>query len=183
MCSLSELYVRITPAYAGKSIIFVTSSLYWIESPLHMRGKAALQLQTSDLDGNHPCICGEKRLECSQKNFTPESPLHMRGKEPFFRLLVFDVRITPAYAGKSVCVGDSHFAQGNHPCICGEKVYKDVVRAAKLESPLHMRGKDHRKRRIKIGVRITPAYAGKSISITCTIVSSQNHPCICGEKL
>ena len=31
--------------------------------------------------------------------------------------------------------------------------------------------------------RITPAYAGKSITVTCDITAPRDHPRLCGEKL
>ena len=76
----SPAAVRITPARAGKS------SLRW----------AAIQTH-----GDHPRVCGEKKLDTVHLCLTSGSPPRMRGKAPS-RYAVFPQHgITPAYAGKS----------------------------------------------------------------------------------
>ena len=49
-------------------------------------------------------------------------------------------------------------------------------------SPPPMRGKVTGKEVWKNGVRITPAYAGKSDVIAATFGTIQDHPRLCGEK-
>ena len=72
----------ITPAYAGKRL------------------KILCHVKTSQ---DHPRLCGEKFLLALWKIFWTGSPPPMRGKATIrptgFKLM----RITPAYAGKSVC--------------------------------------------------------------------------------
>ena len=45
-----------------------------------------------------------------------------------------------------------------------------------------MRGKEVAKYAVKPGERITPAYAGKSVTLGSLWLSLWDHPCICGEK-
>ena len=71
--------VRITPAYAGKSMKNVTK-----------------RVNVKD----HPRVCGEKVLPVLSVDRTRGSPPRMRGKEAFDFMSLFRVRITPAYAGK-----------------------------------------------------------------------------------
>ena len=46
-----------------------------------------------------------------------------------------------------------------------------------------MRGKDDRYAKNKVTIRITPAYAGKSLLELVAVVSRRDHPRLCGEKL
>ena len=66
----------------------------------------------------------------------------MRGKGLTIAAKPSFVRITPAYAGKSVLQNNQYVVCGDHPRLCGEKVMLKRIRI--------------------ILVRITPAYAGKS---------------------
>ena len=111
----------ITPAYAGKSRVaqFVDCCAW-----------------------DHPRICGEKYRYKPSRVSGKGSPPHMRGKVEVHSCLVLDVRITPAYAGKSQV--------------------KYLANPSVRGSPPHMRGKA-RVMLIPCGqCRITPAYAGKS---------------------
>ena len=70
---------RITPAYAGKSI---------------------LPLLPDRSHQDHPRLCGEKFLSALWKIFWTGSPPPMRGKVSFGVVEDLLDRITPAYAGK-----------------------------------------------------------------------------------
>ena len=65
----------------------------------------------------------------------------MRGKAPPYKIAVANMRITPAYAGKSLTEKRKAAFGKDHPRLCGEKCYS--CRAA---DPVF---------------GITPAYAGK----------------------
>ena len=89
----------------------------------------------------------------------------MRGK--VFRAAPADglKRITPAYAGKSLGVGVLWIHDKDHPRLCGEKLYQDYTTLISMGSPPPMRGKVEKRDSINFGIRITPAYAGKSIVV------------------
>ena len=91
------------------------------------------------------------------------SPPRMRGKAVVVVYLPGPAGITPAYAGKRAKADQGKPHPRDHPRVCGEKVWRDVKRAAKAGSPPRMRGKVycfiHRGWRC----RITPAYAGKRL--------------------
>ena len=72
------------------------------------------------------------------------------------------MRITPAYAGKSLSADRLSVRSGDHPRVCGEKFL--VFRSCAL-----------------LG-RITPAYAGKSLTQHTPITKPWDHPRVCGEK-
>ena len=73
-------FSRITPAYAGKS--------------------RAFRLQFALLQ-DHPRLCGEKGILRRTRKSRIGSPPPMRGKGRLKNLPIPQIRITPAYAGKS----------------------------------------------------------------------------------
>ena len=73
-----------------------------------------------------------------------------------------EIRITPAYAGKSLSMWKEKVKIRDHPRLCGEKALNGALDVINKGSPPPMRGKGrlHLVRRKLF--RITPAYAGKS---------------------
>ena len=90
--------------------------------------------------------------------------------------------ITPAYAGKRICLDVVPDFFEDHPRLCGEKRhFFRRIRTAQ-GSPPPMRGKGFLKRGTISQKRITPAYAGKSSAFICSSPVNQDHPRLCGEK-
>ena len=155
-------FQRITPAYAGKSVLCSTQDV-----------------QRRD----HPRLCGEKDISAQRLYSASGSPPPMRGKaiqtttwtkliritpayagkrkiadfygvsiedhprlcgEKLLRWLVVGInhRITPAYAGKSCSVLDSAFFIRDHPRLCGEKSCASSSTIWNVGSPPPMRGKE-----------------------------------------
>ena len=112
--------IRITPAYAGKR-------------------KNARPFLGAVWD--HPRLCGEKINSSQCDTLLSGSPPPMRGKGPFCGGSLFEVGITPAYAGKSNSIDVTQTNFQDHPRLCGEKsnTFKDV--ASDIGSPPPMRGK------------------------------------------
>ena len=99
-CSARRLGRGITPARAGKS--------KWHYSK-------------SSCAGDHPRVCGEKKLLLSPSRYFKGSPPRVRGKANAETFPIYCPGITPACAGKSVqmCAG-AHITR-DHPRVCGEK--------------------------------------------------------------
>ena len=139
-----DALLGITPAYAGKS-----------------RAPSRASAPRKD----HPRICGEK----SQRNGCPTrsagSPPHMRGKDYRVFRCCHKVGITPAYAGKSRLLSELCCRLWDHPRICGEKTLHGLLAHKTVGSPPHMRGKVLIVFDDLSCVGITPAYAGKSLSL------------------
>ena len=93
-------YERITPAYAGKR-----------------KHEADVQFLFQD----HPRLCGEKKILETQNILTIGSPPPMRGKAKKVYPKDSEIRITPAYAGKSGAIVFGAFKLRDHPRLCGEK--------------------------------------------------------------
>ena len=106
----------------------------------------------------------------------------MRGKDFLSRVLFALIRITPAYAGKSLLKLLHHVGLRDHPRVCGEKAYSLVINGSEWGSPPRMRGKGTKRCSSRRGGRITPAYAGKSKRIAPSSVLFGDHPRVCGEK-
>ncbi len=154
--------LRITPAYAGKSKVLPLSD---------------------HIQKDHPRLCGEKAWQSSKINGIKGSPPPMRGKAECPDRLPDPERITPAYAGKSTIHKRPEIITKDHPRLCGEKCSGSLTLSFTPGSPPPMRGKDLEKRVAFANYGITPAYAGKRVSIYAAELSSQDHPRLCGEKL
>ena len=93
----------ITPAYAGKSSVF-------------------LKFRPPTRD--HPRLCGEKTIHFCTTPPMLGSPPPMRGKVDAPVQRAFFEGITPAYAGKSTCRRLPQDTFRDHPRLCGEKTKK-----------------------------------------------------------
>ena len=133
---------RITPAYAGKSL---SVGVLWIHNE------------------DHPRLCGEKLLSYPHASSSQGSPPPMRGKDSRRFVKRFLLRITPAYAGKRPVVIAERVSFRDHPRLCGEKAASVSPSSTSVGSPPPMRGKVFLIHTIMGEVRITPAYAGKSV--------------------
>ena len=87
----------------------------------------------------------------------------MRGKVKKGVMKRTYLRITPAYAGKRNTVTETGFYYGDHPRLCGEKFRNDQIGSPIQGSPPPMRGKADDISNYYLKLRITPAYAGKSV--------------------
>ena len=106
---------------------------------------------------DHPRLCGEKCHTLSRLFYTRGSPPPMRGKGLLNHVRSVNVRITPAYAGKS---GGTTTPPG---CSVG--------------SPPPMRGKVWICSTGMPRLRITPAYAGKSLRLQQSDQCSYSRRC------
>ena len=139
--SATEHGYGITPAYAGKS-----------------RPDPEPDAGT----GDHPRVCGEKLIPPLLGFGFTGSPPRMRGKVEIHCRCVFDVGITPAYAGKSDGLSSLNQFLKDHPRVCGEKDPNEGEHGKPKGSPPRMRGK----------VQIALDFC----------VSVEDHPRVCGEK-
>ena len=189
------------PPMRGKEVTAETSTTVSRITPAYA-GKSSRHYDQYILKGDHPRLCGEKLMIDLSVSWVRGSPPPMRGKVSSLVFQAAPSRITPAYAGKSwVSFGGSGGAW-DHPRLCGEKSVYIPKSDASAGSPPPMRGKafDHLRRKRHRGspppmrgkvvrhthtqdrFRITPAYAGKSPHISCSVPVYKDHPRLCGEK-
>ena len=99
----SKLHFRITPAPAGKTLLY--------------RGKTRSMK-------DHPRTCGENNHIFCLCFCIPGSPPHLRGKLFSFLFTPFLFRITPAPAGKTKRKRLPKRGKRDHPRTCGENTKK-----------------------------------------------------------
>ena len=97
----------ITPAYAGKRKNFFV---------------------LSQIERDHPRLCGEKSTTKKRNRAAEGSPPPMRGKDEDHRTKAVMSGITPAYAGKRARAPKTHDTKGDHPRLCGEKCGRALLR-------------------------------------------------------
>ena len=151
----------ITPAYAGKSVRSGTVRAGIGDHP-RVCGEKAFGRASPRGRGDHPRVCGEKLADEYPEQAARGSPPRMRGKAGKSCIFCPSTGITPAYAGKSVALGQFRGFVEDHPRVCGEKPVKSVTSA--------------------VGAGITPAYAGKRCVYRGELIQGQDHPRVCGEK-
>ena len=106
----------------------------------------------------------------------------MRGKDLYSVPFRDELRITPAYAGKSHIRSSLNAVSGDHPRVCGEKPLQSSVNCTMEGSPPRMRGKAVCGEVIGFAMGITPACAGKRRRPPDTSPARWDHPRVCGEK-
>ena len=132
--------VRITPAYAGKSV-----HVFWLFPCIE----------------DHPRLRGEKIRAIKLQLPIQGSPPPTRGKVYHSFYSSHQSGITPAYAGKRLPGNSMDFRYLDHPRLRGEKRHLFPFTVNTIGSPPPTRGKVYTFRFLNICVRITPAYAGK----------------------
>ena len=106
----------------------------------------------------------------------------MRGKAKHTHAFQFRHRITPACAGKRLCLTCVLAILWDHPRMCGEKWLARFKPFATRGSPPHVRGKEASRKLRGTLKGITPAYAGKSQCNSSCTAGKWDHPRVCGEK-
>ncbi len=162
--SLSEdkAFIRITPAYAGRS---------------------DLRLRVHSQDEDHPRVRGEKERQIRISSEGLGSPPRTRGEAGAINAIVEKVRITPAYAGRSASLLPPVCGRGDHPRVRGEKFRKIENGGFDQGSPPRTRGEVRSRWRHRRGRRITPAYAGRSLCLVGHAEGEEDHPRVRGEKV
>ena len=158
---LHHLFIRITPAYAGKRQLAACCGFH---------------------HGDHPRVCGEKMCCTAMACRRSGSPPRMRGKVAVGARKKSWLGITPAYAGKSGLEATISACVWDHPRVCGEKALRKTAVSVREGSPPRMRGKAFHALTDGKGRRITPAYAGKSPEpFSACILSTGSPPHVRGK--
>ena len=173
---------RITPAWAGKSY-GTDGKMPWLWDHPRVGGEKPTMLgspqtcrgitpawagKRCDIKNivrkarDHPRVGGEKSC-CGYSGFRAwGSPPRGRGKGGFVIMTTTTLGITPAWAGKRLCLYITIRARGDHPRVGGEKLANYLLEPLDKGSPPRGRGKVHFCFGGPHCVGITPAWAGKS---------------------
>ena len=152
---------RITPAGAGKT------------------GSRGVRNQPLE---DHPRRCGENFVVSRPQRRATGSPPQVRGKQSNVGVALYATRITPAGAGKTLCLSCFVTAQGDHPRRCGENSSGFVISFLLSGSPPQVRGKLLPHLSFLSSLRITPAGAGKTVKENANYGNRKDHPRRCGEN-
>ena len=91
------------PHMRGKVVVVVVGPVETGITPAHA-GKSASAALSPASPRDHPRTCGEKAFLEQTRQAGLGSPPHMRGKVRYSSPMPFDMRITPAHAGKSCAI-------------------------------------------------------------------------------
>ena len=117
--TLSAWAWRITPACAGNSL----------------HGKSGRKGKP-----DHPRVCGEQWIFIDRCCPQWGSPPRVRGTVLIFRAFSVLLRITPACAGNRLPPQSRHFANRDHPRVCGEQKQERRPSMITVGSPPRVRG-------------------------------------------
>ena len=132
---------------------------------------------------NHPRSCGKDFSFFRRLLYGRESPPLVRERLPSFLLLLLFVGITPARAGKTILLFFGSSPSGNHPRSCGKDFRHSPVACNVWESPPLVRERPVYPRHEVKPRGITPARAGKTVTICSYILFCGNHPRSCGKDV
>ena len=151
---------RITPACAGKTTggVTVLASLW-----------------------DHPRMRGEDRRRAGEKRALQGSPPHARGRRGTQSGGSLRTRITPACAGKTARRPAHRASPRDHPRMRGEDCRPSSTSAKARGSPPHARGRRSSWRPRPSRPGITPACAGKTMSLRPCSRVFWDHPRMRGE--
>ena len=110
-----------------------------------------------------------------------DSPPRGRGRHDRRRPLDSPVRLTPAWAGKTVRMPCQAITASTHPRVGGEDDVHSAALGFDLDSPPRGRGRHCPVILQMADSRLTPAWAGKTVIITLRLWSLSTHPRVGGE--
>ncbi len=151
---------RLTPAWAGKTI----------------------QLPRSRVDHpTHPRVGGEDVTNNVPKVHEVDSPPRGRGRQRCRRRARRVRRLTPAWAGKTTRNAGVEGGVSTHPRVGGEDPSGIGGSRGHLDSPPRGRGRQPSRHRRRLGRRLTPAWAGKTLGLLGHHERLATHPRVGGE--
>ena len=154
-----------------------------IGSPPHTRGKECRDCRRQHQSRITPAYAGKKHPASGRMPVAAEYPAHA-GNCPVLRNPGRNAapRITPARAGKRQPSHVYSHPFWEHPCLCREKICYEAPEDEKNGSPSPMRGKELRRLRDVLELRITPAHAGKRRRTAPLPSGTPDHPACAGKR-
>ena len=151
----------ITPACAGKTSIFLCSSI-------------------SSRD--HPRVCGKNVSSKSDETARVGSPPRVREKRFKDYSKGQELRITPACAGKTSRCHCQTLPMWDHPRVCGKNSSLSISNILRTGSPPRVREKQCVVSTDLSNSGITPACAGKTPVSSFQRLMVRDHPRVCGKN-
>ena len=153
------------PSRCGENRLYLTSESTRSGSPPRTRGKPCVLRHTHLFNGITPAGAGKTKPLSANAVTGYGSPPQVRGK-PYPAAFNSEAQgITPAGAGKTRLPARTANSLRDHPRRCGENVAADDVLHRMQGSPPQVRGKRIGAISATVTKRITPAGAGKTVSV------------------
>ena len=130
---------------------------------------------------DHPRIRGKDTVLTRTEAILQGSPPHTRERHSLQEEQRFQCRITPAYAGKTLCLQERRQYSRDHPRIRGKDIFIFGGITSESGSPPHTRERPAVLTNSLSLSGITPAYAGKTMKIIGNIAAYRDHPRIRGK--
>ena len=130
---------------------------------------------------DHPRVCGEHFWMTHGYGEAMGSSPRMRGTHNQGNRRSRSGGIIPAYAGNTAIDKAAADFWRDHPRVCGEHAAVGMFNMVCLGSSPRMRGTPHASIIANYVVRIIPAYAGNTKSLTVRRCAAGDHPRVCGE--
>ena len=128
-------------------------------------------------------MCGKDDVSPSVIHCLPGSPPHVRERPHKRKCSCRALRITPACAGKTCWQHPRYRLVQDHPRMCGKD--SDALHAVTVlrGSPPHVRERPARLSLAMSRWRITPACAGKTMTMITMSELGEDHPRMCGKDV
>ena len=120
------------------------------------------------------------RSNCT--NLKQGSPPRVRGKPRLLAISKVSHGITPACAGKTLIIASNMRLFWDHPRVCGENELEIFEVSPCTGSPPRVRGKLDVYDAGNPSPGITPACAGKTLTLRLCMNQAWDHPRVCGEN-
>ena len=197
-----RLLARNIPAYAGKTNSSWLSAWAVAGTSPRMRGKPWFALTLNTPLGNipayagktrgekdagqfgeeHPRVCGENNVSAEVEGLKNGTSPRMRGKPAQSHQPDASTRNIPAYAGKTPLSPLALLAAKEHPRVCGENPLPAGRCVTVSGTSPRMRGKPSGNHWDSAQQGNIPAYAGKTFFPLTRVLTSREHPRVCGEN-
>ena len=152
---------RLIPAWAGKT---------WSTPPPAHPTRA------------HPRVGGENFSMLSTSSHPLGSSPRGRGKHLLVGGALAVGGLIPAWAGKTICSWSFLLDEAAHPRVGGENLLKAPPRPDSIGSSPRGRGKPYYMTFYGTGIRLIPAWAGKTMCLTPMTCKTGAHPRVGGEN-
>ena len=146
-------------------------------------GKTVAGDDAGDGRGAHPRVGGENPVTSSSNRHPPGSSPRGRGKQDP-RAVVADIAgLIPAWAGKTVPRGRIAVSVSAHPRVGGENPASTLGVSMGAGSSPRGRGKHPGHYSPPSRLRLIPAWAGKTMSVSFVVGAAGAHPRVGGENI
>ena len=131
-------------------------------SPPRVRGEDCAVSDFTVVERITPACAGRSLCNSAAVRLVEDHPRVCGEKARLLRDVFRYIGSPPACAGRSDLLLDYEVLDGDHPRVCGEKCSHSLKPASHAGSPPRVRGEVLNPYYVSMGIRITPACAGRS---------------------